>query len=129
MQATPYESDADTEKMSAESDSTSAHSVPLPPLETTQLDIEKTASRGTQGSGRPDPALTRVITSAYDWTGADDPDDPLNWSTASKIYHTVVPGLQAFVVTFGSSVYTPSEWPNEIPCANNDLIITDMFLP
>lgn len=108
MQTEPYESDADTEKMSAESDSNSALSVPLPPIETTQLDIEKTTSRNTQGSRRADAELSRTITSAYDWNGPDDPEDPLNWSTGKKIYHTVVPGLQAFVVTFGSSVYTPS---------------------
>lgn len=108
MQGEHFDSDAETEKMSAPSDSASALSVPVP-MATTELDLEKTTSRGTQGS-RHGAALNRTITSAYDWTGSDDPDDPLNWSLASKIYHTVIPGLQAFVVTFGSSVYTPSKY-------------------
>lgn len=113
VQAEPYDSEADTEKMSTHSDTSSALSAPVP-VATTELDIEKTASRATQGSRRS-AGLTRTITSAYDWTGDDDPDNPLNWSVGKKIYHTLVPGLQAFVVTFGSSVYTPSKNGPKLP--------------
>jgi len=108
MQGEHSDSDLETEKMSVPSDSNSAVSVSVPIAPAT-LDLEKSISRETRGS-RHGTALDRTITSAYDWTGPDDPDDPLNWTLGSKIYHTVIPGLQAFVVTFGSSVYTPSKY-------------------
>ncbi|MCJ1482662.1 hypothetical protein MMC06_002828 [Schaereria dolodes] len=50
--------------------------------------------------------ITRTVT-AQDWTGPDDPENPMNWSLASRIYHTTIPALMGLVVTFGSSVYTP----------------------
>ncbi len=60
---------------------------------------------------RPEPsdtkvALQRTIT-AQDWTGPDDPENPLNWPMWQRVYHTTVPGLFGLAVTFGSSVYTP----------------------
>ena len=42
-----------------------------------------------------------------DWNGPDDPDNPMNWSLKSRIYHTSVPALMGFVITLGSSIYTP----------------------
>ncbi|OCK79152.1 MFS general substrate transporter [Lepidopterella palustris CBS 459.81] len=50
---------------------------------------------------------TRVVT-AQDWTGPDDPENPHNWSMWIRAYHTIPPSLFGFVVTFGSSVYTPA---------------------
>lgn len=50
--------------------------------------------------------LQRAVT-AQDWTGPDDPENPLNWPLWQRIYHTTVPSLFAFAVTFGSSIYTP----------------------
>ncbi|KAF2971794.1 hypothetical protein GQX73_g1780 [Xylaria multiplex] len=41
----------------------------------------------------------------------DDPRDtrnPRNWSLASRIFHTVVPGLLAFEITFSTSVTVPA---------------------
>ena len=51
-------------------------------------------------------SIARVVT-ALDWTGPDDPENPRNWPLWQKIYHTIIPGLFAFVVTFSSSIYTP----------------------
>lgn len=51
-------------------------------------------------------ALGRIVT-AQDWTGPDDPEDPVNWPMAQRVYHTIIPGLFGFAVTLGSSVYTP----------------------
>ena len=48
-------------------------------------------------------ALQRTVT-AQDWTGPDDPENPLNWPLWQRIYHTTVPGLFGFAVTLGSSV-------------------------
>ena len=42
-----------------------------------------------------------------DWNGHDDTDNPLNWSMWQRVYHTTVPALLGFVVTLGSSIYTP----------------------
>src|SRR5882757_103808 len=100
MADTTYDSSAETEaeKMSAPSDSeaSSVHSMPIP-IPATELDLEKTASktsRRTTKSTRSD----RVVTTAQDWDGEDDPDNPLNWPTAMKIYHTLVPALQCFTM-------------------------------
>lgn len=49
----------------------------------------------------------RIVT-AQDWTGPDDPENPQNWPTWKKIYHTIPCALFGFVVTFGSSVYSPA---------------------
>ena len=50
--------------------------------------------------------LSKSIT-AQDWNGPNDPENPLNWSLSKRIYHTTVPALMGFVVTLGSSIYTP----------------------
>ncbi|KAF2742373.1 MFS general substrate transporter [Sporormia fimetaria CBS 119925] len=43
-----------------------------------------------------------------DWDGPDDPDNPRNWSLAKRAYHSAIPALFGFAVTFGTSVYSPS---------------------
>ena len=50
--------------------------------------------------------LQKTVT-AQDWTGPNDPENPLNWPLWQRIYHTTVPGLFGFAVSLGSSVYTP----------------------
>ena len=50
--------------------------------------------------------LSRTVT-AQDWNGPHDPENPLNWPLWDRVYHTVVPSLFGFSVTFGTSVYTP----------------------
>ena len=47
------------------------------------------------------------IPTAQDWTGPNDPENPMNWPLAQRIYHTTIPALFNFIVTFGSSVYSP----------------------
>lgn len=51
-------------------------------------------------------ALHKTVT-AQDWNGPDDPGNPVNWPLWQRVYHTTIPGLFGFAVTFGSSVYTP----------------------
>ena len=51
-------------------------------------------------------SLQKTVT-AQDWTGPDDPENPINWPLWQRVYHTTVPGLFGFAVTFGTSVYTP----------------------
>ncbi|KAF1980828.1 MFS general substrate transporter [Aulographum hederae CBS 113979] len=38
----------------------------------------------------------------------DDPDNPHNWSTAKRVFHTYLPGSIAFVCTLASSIYSPA---------------------
>ena len=50
--------------------------------------------------------LQKTVT-AQDWTGPDDPENPINWPLWQRVYHTTVPALFGIAVTFGTSVYTP----------------------
>jgi len=99
--ADQYTSGEDAEKVSppSESDASSSSSQAVSvPIATTELDLEKTASKAsqrTQRSGRADPRTPTVV---QDWDGVDDPDNPLNWPTAKKIYHTLIPALQCFTM-------------------------------
>ena len=52
------------------------------------------------------PDLAPILT-AQDWTGPDDPENPMNWPMTLRIYHTTIPAVFNFIVTFGSSVYAP----------------------
>ena len=61
---------------------------------------------GRSEISKKEDALQRTVT-AQDWIGPDDPENPQNWPLWQRIYHTTVPALYGFVVTFGSSVYTP----------------------
>ncbi|EXJ89921.1 hypothetical protein A1O3_02988 [Capronia epimyces CBS 606.96] len=88
------------------SDGSSAQSLPVP-LSPLEQDLEKTVSKGTQASRRSRRS-DRIVTTAQDWDGEDDPGNPLNWPLPKKMYHTLIPALQCFTITFGSSVYSPS---------------------
>ena len=33
-----------------------------------------------------------------EWSGPDDPEDPMNWSTAKKAYHSAIPSVYCFTV-------------------------------
>ncbi|KAK5236829.1 hypothetical protein LTR47_002007 [Exophiala xenobiotica] len=68
------------------------------PIATTELDLEKTASKASQRTQRNERPDSRAPTTAQDWDGVDDPDNPLNWPTAKKIYHTSIPALQCFTI-------------------------------
>jgi len=35
---------------------------------------------------------------ALDWDGPDDPDNPMNWGTATKFYHAMIPGALCLIV-------------------------------
>ena len=75
-------------------------------VETTEVD-SKTERPPTPDSAAMDhPVLTNAAT-AHDWNGPDDPENPMNWSLWKRIYHTTVPALFGFIVTVGSSIYSP----------------------
>lgn len=50
--------------------------------------------------------LEPTISSAEDWSDANDPEDPHNWPLWKRLYHTYVPTGFGLVASFGSSVYT-----------------------
>ena len=33
-----------------------------------------------------------------EWSGPEDPENPMNWSTAKKAYHSAIPSLYCFTV-------------------------------
>ena len=67
-------------------------------------DLEKAPTQATHGSHGP---ATRIVT-AVDWTGPDDPGNPLGWPTWKKIYGTAAIGSLAFAVTIGTSMISPA---------------------
>lgn len=74
------------------------------------IDAEKDLQRvATSDSvqGEKSETLAKTVT-AQDWTGPDDPENPQNWPLWQRIYHTTIPALYGFSVTFGSSVYSPA---------------------
>jgi hypothetical protein len=90
--------EVDTEKMSDHSDSSSSISIPhqrtgAEPPE----DLEKSTSHATQHSARSGHPVQKVIT-AQDWTGPDDPENPVNWGIWKKVYHVAIPALQCFTM-------------------------------
>ncbi|KAK5081633.1 hypothetical protein LTR05_007766 [Lithohypha guttulata] len=74
------------------------------PSDKVEHDIERTATEQSPST----PHKPERVTTALDWTGPEDPENPENWSTGKKAFHIAYVGLQCFVVTFGSSVYTPA---------------------
>lgn len=83
----------------------------------TPRDVEKDGGVDTTGadtdvnkSTSDEHASTHLstVTTAQDWSGPDDPDNPLNWSTWKKSYHFWPIAFLAFSVTVGSSVISPA---------------------
>ncbi|RMZ81427.1 hypothetical protein DV738_g2319, partial [Chaetothyriales sp. CBS 135597] len=69
--------------------------------------LEKIESQATYRSARSHRSAVQRITTAQDWEGPDDPDNPLNWSLGWKAYTMVMVSLQAISSTFGSSIISP----------------------
>ncbi|KAK8190240.1 major facilitator superfamily domain-containing protein [Phyllosticta capitalensis] len=63
------------------------------------LDIEK---------GSLPPSDDKSNTQQVSWDGPDDPENPQNWSHLKRATITGVIGLVAFMVSLGSSIYTPA---------------------
>jgi DHA1 family multidrug resistance protein-like MFS transporter len=53
-------------------------------------------------------AAMRIKEKTYivEFTGPDDPLNPLNWSIRKRVFATVMLSLTTFVVTFASSVFS-----------------------
>lgn len=86
------------DKMSENSDSSSSVSLPEQSTgaEATQ-DLEKSTSHATQHSVQHGHPVQKLVT-AQDWTGPDDPENPMNWPIGKKVYHVLIPALQCFTM-------------------------------
>ncbi|EUC50976.1 hypothetical protein COCMIDRAFT_80474 [Bipolaris oryzae ATCC 44560] len=49
-----------------------------------------------------------TTTNPLDWTGPDDPDNPVNWPKWKRYFHIVPPTIISFTATLGASIYSPS---------------------
>ncbi|RPB02671.1 MFS general substrate transporter [Choiromyces venosus 120613-1] len=63
-------------------------------------------------SQSPEESLERgskeaEVVGELDWDGPNDPENPRDWPLFKRCYHTLVPSLFNFAVTFGTSIYTP----------------------
>lgn len=58
--------------------------------------VEKAGSQRASNDAKEEAASPPAAVT--DWNGPDDPDNPHNWSMASRVYHSIVPGLFGFAV-------------------------------
>lgn len=64
---------------------------------TTEGEVEKTITIAT-GNPQRDDVPIREVTTAQEWEGPDDPENPLNWPTSWKVYTVAMTGLQCFTM-------------------------------
>ena len=98
----------DPDKMASDSDSLSSSvSSPVVSIHQSEGELEKATTHHTTHSAHSGAPQQR-ITTAQDWSGLDDPGNPINWALSKKAYHVAMLGSQCFTTTFGSSVISPS---------------------
>ncbi|KAJ4372912.1 hypothetical protein N0V83_003203 [Neocucurbitaria cava] len=100
------ESFADLEKDGSHQDNDDSDSTPVARPQATEASIPQSAPASNEPN--PEAAIPQQSSSATDWDGPNDPDNPHNWPMSQRIYHAVTPALFGFAVTFGTSVYTPA---------------------
>jgi len=76
------------------------------------LDLESARDFAQQNQGIPPTQAQKnepdaQIPPVDDWDGPDDPENPWNWPTWKRCYHTFIPAGIAFVCTLASSIYVP----------------------
>ncbi|KAM0350179.1 hypothetical protein ACHAPU_003344 [Fusarium lateritium] len=57
----------------------------------------------------PTPQLINRINAAYDWTGPDDPDNPRNFSTTTKVLSIASISSLAWASCFAGAIYAPAQ--------------------
>lgn len=58
-------------------------------------DLERAVTEKTQHTSQE---TATKVTTALDWTGPDDPENPENWSNGKKAFHIIYVGWQCFVM-------------------------------
>lgn len=67
-------------------------------------------TEGSQPSICPEEkAFGGIIDNVVDWDGPNDPECPRNWPTSKKLPFVIVTSSMIVCVSFGSSVFAPSE--------------------
>ena len=49
----------------------------------------------------PPPAETSGAIQKLEWNGPEDPENPLNWSSAKKAYHAAIPSIYCYTMCVG----------------------------
>ncbi|KAF5677572.1 TPO4-like vacuolar polyamine transporter [Fusarium heterosporum] len=57
----------------------------------------------------PTPQLINRINAAYDWTGPDDPNNPRNFSTTTKVFSIASIAFLAWASCFAGAIYAPAQ--------------------
>ncbi|KAK3657810.1 hypothetical protein LTR56_002189 [Elasticomyces elasticus] len=81
-----------------DSEHSSSHDNDLPE------DVEKAVPR----DGPEHPQEHHTPTTAQDWDGPDDPDNPMNWTLRKRALHIAPIAFLSFACTAGSSMITPA---------------------
>jgi MFS family permease len=79
----------------------------VPTTDSTKEKAELPRSASIASSNDVEAAPSSIPTTATDWSGPDDPENPHNWPFLKKVYHSGVTAVLSFVVTYGSSTYSP----------------------
>ena len=87
--------------------STQPSSIHDPKLEALEAEADVDIANGNSPSPPVvHPAAAKVDPNIVEWTGPDDPENPMNWSFAKKMRITTVTALMTFCVSFASSVFS-----------------------
>lgn len=62
------------------------------------LDTSETEQQDHEPDVRSPGNQADPVLAGKDWTGDDDPDNPINWARWKRIYHTMIPSIQAFTM-------------------------------
>ncbi|KAH6613083.1 MFS multidrug transporter-like protein [Boeremia exigua] len=76
-------------------------------LPTPVLHMTDTTVKTESANGKPEVSID-MGTTALEWNGPDDPDNPVNWPKWQRYWHIVPPAIISFTATLGSSIYTPA---------------------
>ncbi|KAH8769449.1 putative polyamine transporter 4 [Hyaloscypha sp. PMI_1271] len=78
------------------------------PSDRNSTSLDMAEKPGEPHSPDEDTDLETGLPQELVWDSPEDPGNARNWSTIKKVYHTAIPALYGFVITVGSSVYTPA---------------------
>ena len=75
------------------------------------VDLEKpdTLDADSRPSADAFKSPHRQAIQADGWTSPNDPENPLNWSTVKKAYHSAIPSVYCFTVYVKDA---PVTWPS-----------------
>ena len=62
--------------------------------------LEKEESEKSEPAAEAPPFVIQLQKAGHpsEWNRPNDPEDPMNWSTAKKAYHSAIPSVYCFTV-------------------------------